>query len=419
MNLLKIYKSPAVLLVCVALGGVLGVVMGPGAKILEPFGNLFLNLMFMILVPLVFFSISASISSMKSKSRLGKIIVSVLIVFVFTSIIIGVLGYAGALIFNPAKGIDTTLIRSLAAQSGETQNTDYVAPLQQLVNTFTVTDFSLLLSKKNMLQVIVFAIIFGFAASSAGEKGRPVARFLESASAVMIKIVDIIMYYAPVGLFCFFASIIGQLGSQILSGYLRVFVLYICIAAVYFFGFYTFYAFLAGGMPKVKLFWANALKPSVTALATCSSAACIPVNIESTQKMGVPKDISELVCPLGANIHKDGSVLGGMMKVTFLFGLFGRDMTSLGAAASMILVSFLVGAVMAAIPSGGFIAEMLILSIFGFPSNLLPIIAVISTIIDAPATLLNSTGNTVSAMMVTRLVEMGTAVAATAEEAAS
>jgi len=93
------------------------------------------------------------------------------------------------------------------------------------------------------------------------------------------------------------------------------------------------------------------------------------------------------------------------MKITFLFGLFGRDMTSLNAAVSILLVSFLVGAVMAAIPSGGFIAEMLILSIFGFPSNVLPIIAVISTIIDAPATLLNSTGNTVSAMMVTRLVE--------------
>jgi len=405
MKILKFYKSSAVLLGAVVLGGVLGIVLGPKAIILEPFGNLFLNLMFMILVPLVFFSISSAISSMKNMTRLGKIMLNVIIVFIFTSIVISIIGFIGALIVNPTQGIDTASIQSLAAKSGDVPKIEKIAPLQQLVNTFTVTDFSLLLSKKNMLQVIVFAVIFGVATAMIGDKGKPVADFLESASNVMIKIVDIIMYYAPIGLLCFFASVIGQLGSQIISGYLRVFILYIGIAIVYYFGFFTFYAFLAGGRDKVKLFWKNALKPSVTALATCSSAACIPVNIEAAKKMGVPKDIAETVLPLGANIHKDGSVLGGVMKITFLFGLFGRNMTSIDSVISIIFVSFLVGAVMAAIPSGGLIAEMLILSIFGFPSNMLPIIAVISTIIDAPATLLNSTGNTVSAMMITRLVE--------------
>jgi len=405
MQILKLLKSPSVLLVSVIIGGAIGMAAGPSAAVLEPFGNLFLNLMFMILVPLVFFSISSSIASMSNKTRLGKIIVSVIAVFIFTSVIISIIGYIGAIIVNPTQGIDTTVIQNLAAKAGEPDAIDKVAPLQQLVNTFTVSDFSLLLSKKSMLQVIVVAILFGFAASGVGAKGKPVVDFLESASATMMKVVDIIMYYAPIGLLCYFASVIGQLGGQILSGYLKVFLLYLGIAVVYYFGFFTFYAFLAGGMEKVKLFWSNAMKPSVTALATCSSAACIPVNIECTQKMGVPKDIAELVCPLGANVHKDGSVLGGVMKITFLFGLFGRDMTSLNAAITILLVSFLVGAVMAAIPSGGFIAEMLILSIFGFPSNVLPIIAVISTIIDAPATLLNSTGNTVSAMMVARLVE--------------
>jgi len=342
---------------------------------------------------------------MKNMNRLGKIMLNVIIVFIFTSIIISVIGFIGALLVNPTKGIDTASIQSLAAKSGDIAKTEYVAPLQQLVNTFTVNDFSLLLSKKNMLQVIVFAVIFGVATAMIGEKGKPVADFLESASNVMVKIVDIIMYYAPIGLLCFFASVIGQLGGQILSGYLRVFVLYIGIAVVYYFGFFTFYAFLAGGRDKVKIFWKYAMKPSVTALATCSSAACIPVNIESAKKMGVPRDIAETVLPLGANIHKDGSVLGGVMKITFLFGLFGRNMTSFDSVVSIIFVSFLVGAVMAAIPSGGMIAEMLILSIFAFPSNMLPIIVVITTIIDAPATLLNSTGNIVSSMMVTRLVD--------------
>jgi Na+/H+-dicarboxylate symporter len=165
------------------------------------------------------------------------------------------------------------------------------------------------------------------------------------------------------------------------------------------------YAFIAGGKDGVKLFWKNALTPSITAIATCSSAASIPVNLESVKKMGVPKDIAETVIPLGANTHKDGSVFGGVLKIVFLFSLFGKDMTSISSILSILAVAFLVGAVMGAIPGGGMIGEMLILSVFGFPVEVLPIIAVISTIIDAPATLLNSTGNTVCAMLVTRLVE--------------
>ncbi len=407
MKFLKFYRSTTVLLMSVVLGGITGVVLGDKAVVLEPLGNLFLNLLFMILIPMVFFSISSAIAVMKNMKRLGKIIGSVFIVFIFTSFVIAVIGYLGAIIVNPTSGIDTTAIQALAAKSGDAAKVDKVAPLQQLVNTFTVSDFSLLLTKKNMLQVIVFAIMFGLGAAMTGDKGKPVVDFLESAAAVMVKIVDIIMYYAPIGLLCFFASVIGQLGSQIISGYLKVFLLYIAIGVVYYFGFFTLYAYLSGGRDKIRLFWRNALTPSITALATCSSAACIPVNLEYVQKMGVPKDIADTVIPLGANIHKDGSVLGGVMKIIFLFGLFGRNITSPGSAVSIILVAFLVGAVMAAIPSGGMIAEMLILSIFGFPSNMLPIIAVISTIIDAPATMLNSTGNTVTAMMVARLVDKG------------
>lgn len=405
MRFLKFYKSSIVLLGCVILGGIVGIVFGQKAIVLQPFGNLFLNLMFMIIVPLVFFSISSAIASMKSMNRLGKIMVSVFFVFICTSFIIAVIGFIGALIVNPTKGIDTATIQSIMTKAGNAPKIDPVTPIQQLVDTFTVPDFVNLFSKKNMLQIIVFAIFFGVSTVMVGEKAKPVVIFLEAGTSVIVKIVDIIMYYAPIGLFCYFAAVIGQLGGQIIGGYLRVFILYIGISVVYYFGFFTLYAFVSGGKDKVKIFWKNAIKPSVAALATCSSAACIPINLEYTQKMGVPKDISETVIPLGANIHKDGSVLGGIMKITFLFGLFGRTITTPSAIISIIFISILVGAVMAAIPSGGMIGEMLILSIYGFPPTLLPVIAVISTIIDAPATLLNSTGNTVSAMMITRIVE--------------
>jgi Na+/H+-dicarboxylate symporter len=256
-----------------------------------------------------------------------------------------------------------------------------------------------------MLQLIVFSILFGLATAMVGDKGKPIANLLSSGSAIMMKIVKFVMYYAPIGLGCYFATVIGELGPQILEGYARAFVLYLVLTIVYFFGFFTLYAFIASGKDGVKVFWKNAISPAVTAIATCSSAACIPVNLESVKKMGVPTDIAETIIPLGANTHKDGSVFGGVLKIVFLFSLFGKDMTSVSGILSIIAVSFLVGAVMGAIPGGGMIGEMLILSVFGFPPEVLPIIAVISTIIDVPATLLNSTGNTVCAMMVSRLVE--------------
>ena len=231
------------------------------------------------------------------------------------------------------------------------------------------------------------------------------SEFLSAGTAVMMNVVKLVMYYAPIGLGAYFASIIGQLGPQILEGYVRTFVLYLILTLIYYFVFFTLYAFLAGGKEGIRIFWKNAFTPSITAIATCSSAASIPANLESVRRMGVPKDIAETVIPLGANTHKDGSVFGGVLKIVFLFTLFGKDMTSISNILSILAVSFLVGAVMGAIPGGGMIGEMLILSVFGFPIEVLPIIAVISTIIDAPATLLNSTGNTVCAMLVTRLVE--------------
>ncbi|MDF2879900.1 MAG: sodium:proton antiporter [Clostridiaceae bacterium] len=405
-NFLKTYKSSIILLGSVIMGGIIGIIVGPKASVLEPLGTLFINLMFTIIVPLVFFSVASSIAGMKSMKRLGKIMSSVLIIFTITALIASIFGFIGTLVFSPTKGLDQSSIEKIIALTGKSSlDNNNEGVLQQLVNVVTVSDFTALLSRKNMLQLIVFSVLFGVSTAMIGEKGRQVSQFLESATNVMMKLVSLVMYYAPIGLCCYFASMIGQLGSQILQGYLRVFVLYLVLAVIYYFGFFSIYAFVAGGKNGIKTFWRNAAEPSIMALATCSSAACIPVNIRSAKKMGVPKDIAETVLPLGANIHKDGSVFGGVMKVTFLLGLFGKDMKSLPVIMGVIFVSFLVGAVMGAIPNGGMIGEMLIIGIYGFSPNVLPIIAIISTIIDAPATVLNSTGNTVSSMMITRFVD--------------
>ncbi|KML44365.1 dicarboxylate/amino acid:cation symporter [Cytobacillus firmus] len=404
-KVLSNYKLTIFLLLSILIGGIAGVVFGPKTAVVKPLGDLFINLLFMIIVPLVFFSIASSLANMGGMKRLGKIMSGIFTVFFITAVISAILGFIGISIVDPLKNTDISAIKSIMTEAAVDPETEEVTFLGQLVQAFTVPDFQMLFSKNNMLQLIVFSILFGLATAMSGEKGKPIANLLSSGSAVMMKMVGFVMYYAPIGLGCYFATIIGELGPQILGGYVRVFVLYLVLTLIYFFGFFTLYAFAAGGKDGVKVFWKNAITPSVSAIATCSSAACIPINLAAVRKMGVPQDIAETMIPLGANTHKDGSVLGGVFKIVFLFSLFGKDMSSMTSILTILAVSFLVGAVMGAIPGGGMIGEMLILSVFGFPPEVLPIIAVISTIIDAPATLLNSAGNTVSAMMVSRIVE--------------
>lgn len=406
-NLLKNYASSISLLLAILIGGIIGVIMGPKASIFEPFGQIFLNLIFTLIVPLVFFSVTSSIANMGGIGRLGKILLNIVIVFAATAIISALISMVGVYIFNPIKGLDEQAIESILSDAGGeiSEEAKNISIAKQLVKTITVGDFYELFTKGNMLQLIVISVIFGLAIVMAGEKAKIVKDFLTSCSYIMMTMIKIIMYYAPIGLACFFASLIGQLGTQILEGYLKAFLLYLGLSVIYYFGFFSIYAYVAGRGAGVKAFWKNAIAPAVTALATCSSAASIPVNLDAAKKIGIPDDIAETVIPLGVNTHKDGSVIGGVLKVVFLFGLFGKDLYSIPAMLSVFVVSLLVGAVMGAIPGGGMIGEMLILSVYGFPPAALPVIAVIGTIIDAPATLLNASGNTVCAMLVARFVD--------------
>lgn len=401
-NRFKQYRSSFLLLSAIIFGGLIGVLFPQQTHYLKPIGDVFVNFMFMAIVPFVFFSISSAIASMDGAKRLGKIMGSTFLIFIFTAICAAIIGYIGIRFFPLVQNANLDTIKTLMSS---TPVQDDISLADRLVGIFTVNDFSLLLSKEHMLPLIFFSVLIGLATSSLGTTAKPFAVFLKSGSEVLMKLVQFIMYLAPVGLGCYFAAIIGDLGSQIIGSYVRVIVLYIGIALFYFIVMNTVYALLAGGKYSLRSFWRNITQPAVTAIATCSSAASIPVNLKATKDMGVPNDIAETVIPLGANTHKDGSVIGGVFKIAFLYGVFNRDITGIDNMITIILCAFLVGAVMGAIPGGGMIAEVLIVTILGFPLEAVPLIIVISTIIDMPATLLNSSGNTVSAMMVTRLVE--------------
>lgn len=404
MKILKNYKSSIFLIVSVIIGGIIGLIMGERASIFAPLGTIFLNLIFTILIPLVFFSISSAIANMDSSKKLGKILGITIVVFACTAIVSGVIGVASFKVFNPAQGLNSSMFTELM-NSAQVVSGEQVGFLEKIVSSITVGDFSQLLSRSNLLALIIFSMLIGFGTMLAKEEGKAFSNFLNSGAIVVNKVINIIMYYAPIGLAAYFANVVGQLGSQILSGYAKVFVLYLIVSIVYFIIFFTLYAYIAGGKEGIKAFWRNSTGPSVTALATCSSAACIPVNIEAAKNMGVSSSLANIVMPLGVNIHKDGSVIGGIYKIMFLFAIFGRDINSMETLTIIFMVGLLVGAVVGAIPVGGSIGEMLILSIFGFPPEALAIMLVIATIIDAPATLLNSAGNTVCTMVISKFTE--------------
>ncbi len=404
-GILKSYGFTLVLLFSIILGGIIGFVFDKEDVMkLQPLGDLFLNVLFMIIVPMVFFSVSSALANMSGLKRFGKIMGAIFAVFLVTSIVAAIIAFIATRFFLPVEPANIDALKGLM-QTAET-TTENVPFLQRIVQMFTVTDFSELLTRQHILQLIVFSVLFGTATAFIGEKGKPVADFLKSVTEVLMKLISIIMWYAPIGLGCYFATIIASLGSQIAEGYARSFVLYLVIAAIMYFGLFTFYAYLSGGKAAVSTYWKHVVSPSVAAISTCSSAACIPLNIEATKKMGVPYDIADTVIPLGTNIHKDGSVVGGVLKIVFLFALFGKDMDSISSWLAIVAVAFFVGVVMGAIPGGGAIGETLILSIF-FPNQMdaLPLIMTISIIIDMPATLLNATGNTISTLLVTRIVE--------------
>ena len=152
------YKS-SIVLGAILLGGIVGATMGEKAVVLKPIGELFLNLLFMTLVPLVFFSVTSAIANMGGgMQRLGKILKSIVIVFLGTALVAAVIGLVGVLLMNPTKGLDTSLFKDIISSANDSSATEKVGLLQQIVNTFTVNDFSLLLSRSNMLQLIVFSI---------------------------------------------------------------------------------------------------------------------------------------------------------------------------------------------------------------------------------------------------------------------
>lgn len=405
----KNYKSTIILLFAIIIGAIVGIIFKKKAVVLSPLGDLFLNLMFIIIVPLVFLNISTAIAKMTQPKRFGKIMVGIISVFIITSIVAVIIGLISTLPIKLVSTEDGEQIKSSLEEitsSDSEGSEDETSILQRTVNTLTVNDFSGLLSRNNIIAIIVFAIIFGIAAQMSGKKAKPVVDFLDSANEIIMNIVKIIMYYAPIGLGCYFASLVGTFGKEIAIGYVKTFVIYTIVAVLFYFIIYTLYAFISAGKKGVRAFWRNIIPPTVTSLATCSSAASIPVNIQSAKNIGVSDDIAETLIPFGTSFHKDGSIIGSVFKIMFLVCLFGTNISSIGSVLQILGVALVATLLVSAVPiGGGTISEMLIITMMGYPIAALPILTIIATIIDPPATMLNVVGDSSSSMLAARIVD--------------
>lgn len=396
----KNYKSTIILLLSIIIGTIIGLIFKEKACVLSPLGDIFLNLMFVVIVPLIFLTITSSIIKMENPKRLGKIMITILIVFAVMSIIAALIGVVSSYTIKLIDSKDINNLTNLLNQ--DVVISEEVNILQKTANLLTVNDFYKILSKENIIAILVFSIIFGFAIRKSKDKGKKVSELILSLNEVVINIVNIIMYYAPIGLGCFIATLIGSYGSVIAIGFLKTFIVYTLVCLFIYVFVYSAYVFLVSGKKGLKAYWKNIIGPSTTALATCSSAATIPINIKYTKEMGVPSDIAETTIPMGTSFHKDGSVVGSAFKIMFLIYLFGKDINIL----TILGVSLLSTLLITAVPiGGGTISEMFILQILGFPSSALPIISIIATIIDAPATVLNVVGDSCSSLIVARIID--------------
>lgn len=396
----KGYRIPLILLCSIVLGAVLGLVLGEQILWIKPIGTVFVNLCFTVAVPTVLFSIISSVARIRTAGRLGKILRNTILIFVVTGILAGILMIIYCQIVSPGKGIENI------AAIKDSEITEF-SLLERVVDTVTVTDFPALFSRSHVLPLIISCLLVGAVLSKMGDRAEPVRVLMDLFAEVTMTIVQGIMkYVAPIGLVAYFAALIADLGPQLLGSYARVTLLiYYPLGLVYFFAANFAFTYAAGKMPAVKAFFSRIFPVAITSFGTQSSIAAMPGNLASAQEIGVPKDIRSVVIPLGATAHMDGAVMSNMLKIAMMFAITGRSFTGLGSWASAILICVLCGVVTSAIPGAGMIGAVIIMEFFGFPSELFPIIASLTFLVDPLATMNNCCGDCSASMLVTRIIE--------------
>ena len=385
------------MLVGIVAGCVIGLLFPQAAPALEPLGTIFTNLMFCAVVPMVFTSIASAIANMSSAKRAGKIMGVTLATFMVTAGIAAVIMYVIMRVFPVVTG-------NYSVAEADTGTVLGIGDM--IVNFFTKPDFVELLSRRAILPLIVFAVIVGFGVQMQGGANTMTAKLLKDMTDCILKAVQIITYYAPIGFLGFFANLVATYGPDLIGDYSKTLIVYYGLCFAYMFIFFPIYARFGGGKGGAKVMWKHLFKPAAVSFGTCSSVATIPTNMEAAEESGINREVSNIVLPLGATMHMDGSAMSAILKVAFLFGMFGQDFST-GRAILAIIVAVFSSVAMSGIPGGGGTGELALCTVF-FPEQLAvayPIALALGYMVDPPATMVNAAGDYVVSFIVCRYVD--------------
>jgi Na+/H+-dicarboxylate symporter len=395
-TILKNYNNIILLLIGITIGSLVGLFLPDMVLYIKPIGDIFLNLLFVAVIPLLFFAISSAIANIDSNGKLGKILGVMSAVFIITIAIAAVLTIVGLWIFP------VTAIKDAAAVSEVINTNPEDTWGDKLVRFVSVSEFVNLLSRQNILAFVIFSFLIGISVRKSGDTAKPFLNFLVAGNEVMKILLTLIMKLGPIGLGAYFAFQVHSLGPELFGFYAKPLAFYYIFGLIFFFTIYTVYAFIANGNTGVKDYWRFNITPSLTAVSTCSSLATLPANLLAAKKMGVPNYIASVVVPLGNTLYKNGSSISSILKIYVAFAILDWNFFEPHTMITAVGITLLVSVVAGGIPNGGFIGEMLMISIYGIPNEAVPAIMIIGALVDPLATILNATGDTVAAMLVTK-----------------
>ncbi|MBA1274927.1 dicarboxylate/amino acid:cation symporter [Stutzerimonas azotifigens] len=381
------------ILIGLALGIGVGIIFKDDALVLAPIGTLFLNAIKMLIVPLVFVSLVAGITSMQDSAKLGRISIKTILIYLVTTAFAVTIGLLFGALFAPGEGMN--MVASGAAEAKQAPS--LISILVGLVPTNPVTAFA----EGNILQIIVFAIALGVSLNLVGEKAAPVTRLFDGLAEAFYKLTDLVMRFAPFGVFALTAGVVGSHGAEVLlplAGVIGVIYLASIVHVLFVYG--GLLALLARLSP-LRFF--RGIAPALAvAFSTSSSSGTLPVSIECARKnLGVSQGVAGFVLPVGTTINMDGTAIYQGVLALFIAQAFGVDLNA-GQYLMIILTATLASVGTAGIPGAGLIMLSLVLTSVGLPIEGVALIAGIDRILDMARTTVNVAGDLMTATLIGR-----------------
>ncbi len=387
----------------IGVGMVLSFMGGPDnptiAKLMEFFvflGNLFIRLIRMVIVPLVFFSITSGVINLGDINRLRKLGVRTIGLFLFTSAFSVSIGLLIANIIKPGAGID---LGSLSAADIEVTQ---LPGFYEVVLDFLPQNPIASMANGTMLHVISFAIFTGIAIVMLGERGNPLSELVNILSETMFKIIDIVVRFTPYGVFGLMANATAQFGVDIF-GPIAKFIVADYLSAIAHTILVLMVVLLAGVVKVSPLkFFKKAFEPWLVAFSTCTSSAALPFSMKAAKKIGIPDENASFVLPLGATMNMNGTCIYFGLIVVFASQLYGMEL-SIGMQALLVLQATLLAVGAAAVPQIGLVISITLLESMGLPLEAIALVAGIYRIVDQIHTATNNFGDLVVAAVVSKL----------------